>query len=152
MVKLLASSSIRVLPIRPTVVKSITPAEIKIMRIIWSALNLSDKVFFECFVERRCVLINLHGICAKTALHMPPPEGISPIRTHGPLSSFSVFLPFQHNPNRSSRHADRDTIGQHSTNEACRREGRKNGSSMLRAVEAWTIQLRPAVLCHDQRV
>lgn len=51
MVRLLAGSSIRVLPIRPTVVKGITPAEIKIMSIIWSALNLFDKVFFEGFVE-----------------------------------------------------------------------------------------------------
>lgn len=39
MVRLLAGSSIRVSPIRPTVVKPITPAEIKIMSIIWSALK-----------------------------------------------------------------------------------------------------------------
>lgn len=99
MVRLLAGSSIRVLPIRPTYYTS------------W------DKDY-EHYLERikslwQGVLWGLSGnkgVYSLTCVH--PPEGISPVRTHVPLSSFSLSLPFQHNPNRSSRHADRDIIGE----------------------------------------
>lgn len=61
---------------------------------------------------------------------------------------------FQNNPNRSSCHVDRDSIGKclafflASTNQACRHEGRNNELGMLRADKAWNIQLRQCVLCH----
>lgn len=73
MVRLLACSFIWVLLIRPTVVKSNTPAEIKIMIIECIKSPWQGVFFSECVLKIRYWLTR--SVFAEQALHIHPAEG-----------------------------------------------------------------------------
>lgn len=144
MVRLLACSFIWALLIRPTVVKSNTPAEIKIM-IIECIKSPWQGVFFECvskiryWLTRTVFLPSKH--CTSTQLKV-----LSPVCSCRLFNRPRCFKITQTDPvvvptEIASGNCWPLLSFQASTNEACRREGRKNELSMLRADRAWNIQL-----------
>lgn len=143
MVRLLACSFIWVLLIRPKVVKSNTPAEIKIM-IIECIKSPWQGVFFECvskiryWLTRTVFLQSKHGTSTQLKV-------LSPVCSCRLFNRPSCFKIAQTGPavvpaELASGNSWPLFSFQASTNEACRCEGRKNESSTLRADRAWNSQ------------